>query len=62
MPTTKNGDELEQSDYRVRKSIDCIVTVEAASHEEADEKVKNAENWVYEQESDVTDWEIRGRA
>ena len=52
----------EQFSYRVRKSVDCIVVVEAISQEEADEKIKDAGNWVDEQDVDCPDWEVRGRA
>jgi hypothetical protein len=52
----------EQFSYRVRKSVDCIVTVEATSQSEADEKVKDAGAWVDEMDVECTDWELRGRA
>ena len=54
--------EPEQFEYRVRKTVDAFVGVEAFTQEEADEKVKDASNWVYEQDVDTPDWEIRGRA
>ncbi len=53
---------LEQFSYRVRKSVDCIVTVEATSQEEANEKAKDASNWVDEMDVECCDWELRGRA
>ena len=52
----------EQFEYRIRKSIDCIVTVEAASQQEADDKAQDASNWIDETDVECVDWELRGRA
>jgi hypothetical protein len=54
---TKN----REFEYRVRKTVDCWVVVEAKNQAEADEKVKDANNWLDEQDDGVADWEIRGR-
>jgi hypothetical protein len=58
----KQSAALQQFEYRVRMVQDCIVLVEAASQQEADEKAKSPENWLDEQSVDCVDWEIRGRA
>jgi hypothetical protein len=51
---------VEQFTYRVRKTVDCHVTVEAATQEEADKKVLDSGNWIDEQDDGVADWEVRG--
>lgn len=52
----------QQFSYRVRKSVDCIITVEASNQDEADQKINDAGNWIDEQDVDCPDWEVRGRA
>lgn len=59
---TKKNAEIQQFEYRVRKSLDCIVIVEATSQVEADDKVNDSSNWIDEQDVDLADWEVRGRA
>lgn len=60
--STKKTPELQQFSFRVRKTVSCVVTVEAYSQEEARDKAENAGNWIDEQDDEVCDWIIRGRA
>ena len=62
MAKRRSKPEPIQFEYRVRKSVDCIIAVEAASQEQADAMVQDPSNWVYEHELEMPDFEVRGKA
>lgn len=57
---TKKTPELQQFSFRVRKTVNCIVTVEAHSEEEARDKAEDTGNWIDEQDNGMCDWVIGG--
>jgi hypothetical protein len=48
--------------FRILKTVECIVTVDAMSQADADRRVRDQSNWADEYDVDMPHWEVLGPA